>query len=100
MMQRIRWVLLLLGIVIVMVLLFYNSDEVPVKLPLVEDRELPLSVLLMATTAIGFLLGAVMTARMLRSRNKAAAAKEREAKSASISDSTGEQSESPLFGSS
>ena len=100
MMQRIRWVLLLLGIVIVMVLLFYNSDEVPVKLPLVEDRELPLSVLLMATTAIGFLLGAVMTARMLRSRNKAAAAKGRDAKPASISDGTGEQSESPLFGSS
>lgn len=77
MMQRIRWFLLLFGIVVVLVLSLYNSEVITVQIPFAEDRELPLSMLLLATSAISFVFGAIMTGWMLRGRRKAVAAKER-----------------------
>ncbi len=77
MMQRIRWFLLLFGIVVVLVLSLYNSEIITVQIPFAEDRDLPLSMLLLATSAISFVFGAIMTGWMLRGRRKAVAAKER-----------------------
>lgn len=79
MMQRIRWFLLLLGIVVALVLSLYNSDVTSIKIPFAGEWELPLSMLLLTTSAISFVFGAIMTGWMLRSRRKATAAKEREA---------------------
>ena len=70
MMQRIRWFLLLLGIIVLLVLSLANKDPVPVKVPLVFETEMPLSMLLIATSAMSFVLGALMTGWMLRNRGK------------------------------
>ncbi len=70
MMQRIRWFLLILGIIVLLVLGLANQTSVPVKMPLVFEAELPLSMLLAATAAISFVLGALMTGWMLRHRGK------------------------------
>jgi uncharacterized integral membrane protein len=70
MMQRIRWFLLILGIIVLLVLGLANQTSVPVKMPLVFEAELPLAMLLAATSAISFVLGALLTGWMLRSRGK------------------------------
>lgn len=70
MMQRIRWFLLVLGIIVLLVLGLANRNSVPVKFPLVFEAELPLSMLLAATAGISFVCGAVMTGWMLRSHGK------------------------------
>ena len=79
MMQRIRWFLLLLGIVIVLVLSLSNSTPTPIKIPFAGTWELPLSMLLLATSGISFVFGAIMTGWMLRGRRKATATKKRDA---------------------
>jgi len=68
-MQKIRWILLLLTIVLASALVWQNHTLVPVSLLWMEHR-IPLSVLAACTTAAGFLAGSLMTASMLRSRSK------------------------------
>ena len=68
-MQKIRWFFLIVGIVLVLALVVQNIGSATVHLLWLKPQ-LPLSVLMLSTTAIGFLFGALMTASMLRSRKK------------------------------
>ncbi|MGB7342852.1 MAG: lipopolysaccharide assembly protein LapA domain-containing protein [Pirellulaceae bacterium] len=77
MMQRIRWVLLILGISIFVILSVWNSGTVTVQFPFMSDRELSLSNLLLITSAGSFVFGSIMTGWMLRGARKAKAAKEK-----------------------
>jgi uncharacterized integral membrane protein len=71
-MQKIRWAILLLGIVVLLAAMIQNSTTAPLKLFFYET-ELPVSVLLLVTAAISFLLGAITTGRMLRRSARAKA---------------------------
>ena len=73
MLQKIRWFFLLVAVTIVLLLLLWNASAVTVRFPFVAERQLPLSILLFATSAIGFVFGAIVTGTMLRRRHKAAA---------------------------
>jgi uncharacterized integral membrane protein len=73
-MQKIRWFFLIAAILLALAIVLQNNTSVPVQLFWLQ-RSLPLSALLLSTTAIGFLLGALVTAWMLRRRGKAANAK-------------------------
>ena len=73
-MQKIRWFFLILVIVLVLVVVLQNNQEAEIHL-LLHEQTLPLSVLLLSTTAVGFLFGALMTASMLRGGRKGAAKK-------------------------
>ena len=70
MMQRIRWFLVVLGIIVLLVLGLANQTSVPVKMPLIFEVELPLSMLLVTTSGISFVFGALMTGWMLRGRSE------------------------------
>jgi uncharacterized membrane protein YciS (DUF1049 family) len=63
-MQKIRWLLLILAILVALAVTFQNNDAVPVRLLWIE-RNMSLSILVASTTAIGFLAGALTTALML-----------------------------------
>ena len=73
-MQKIRWFLLIVVIVLALVIVLQNNHDAEVHL-LLHEQSLPLSVLLFSTTAIGFLFGALMTATMLRRSRGAATEK-------------------------
>lgn len=75
-MQKIRWFFLILAIILTLAAIFQNNQNAEIHL-LWLKRTLPLSMLLLTTSAIGFLFGAVVTASMLRShrKHKEAAAK-------------------------
>jgi uncharacterized integral membrane protein len=73
-MQKIRWFLLIVMIVLALVVVLQNNHDAEVHL-LLHQRSIPLSVLLFSTTAVGFLFGALMTATMLRSRGPGKKAK-------------------------
>jgi uncharacterized integral membrane protein len=68
-MQKIRWFFLILIAVMTLAMVFQNQAKVEIQL-LFWKQSLPLSVLLISTTTIGFLLGALLTASMLRKRKK------------------------------
>jgi uncharacterized integral membrane protein len=72
-MRKIRWILLIAVIILALVVVMQNNHETEVHL-LLHRRSLPLSVLMFSTTATGFLLGALLTATMLR-RGRAAGKK-------------------------
>jgi len=75
-MQKIRWIILLIGVVILLTAMIQNSETTTLKLFIYETK-LPVSVLLLATSAVSFLLGAITVGRMLRrsARAKLAPAK-------------------------
>jgi uncharacterized integral membrane protein len=64
-MQKIRWAILLLGIIVLLTAMLQNSGNVPLKLFFFETQ-LPVSVLLLVTAAVSFLIGAITTGRMLK----------------------------------
>lgn len=66
-MQKIRWFFLIVGIILALAMALQNNELTDIKL-LWLSRQLPLSVLLVVASAIGFLFGALITALMLRSR--------------------------------
>ena len=68
-MQKIRWFFLIVGIVLAIAMALQNNETASFRLLWLEQT-MPLSVMLVSTTGIGFLLGALMTASMLRSRRK------------------------------
>lgn len=84
MMQKIRWAILLLGITVLLAAMIQNSENAPLKLFFYETQ-LPISVLLLATSAISFLIGAITTGRMLKRSGKSRPA-------------AGKASEKPLVG--
>ena len=73
MLQKIRWFFLLVGGTIVLLLLLWNSSAVTVSFPFFAERQLPLSILLLATFAIGSAFGAIVTGWTLHRRHKAVA---------------------------
>jgi uncharacterized integral membrane protein len=75
-MQKIRWAILLLGIVVLLAAMLQNSTTAPLKL-FFYKTDLPISVLLLVTAAVSFLLGALTTGRMLRRSARAQAATEK-----------------------
>ncbi|TWU04481.1 LapA family protein [Stieleria varia] len=70
MMQRIRWFLLLFGVVVLLVFSLANTESVPVEMPFLFSTELPLAMLMVVTSGIGFVLGSLTTAWMLRRGRK------------------------------
>jgi len=70
MMQKIRWAILILGIVVLMTAMIQNSDPVTLKF-LVYEAELRISILLLVTSVVSFLIGAITTGRILRRRDAA-----------------------------
>ena len=71
MLQKIRWFLLLLGILIIVVVAFQNGESVPLDL-LFFRGEYPLTLLLLGTSAASFVFGSLMTFWMLRRRKETA----------------------------
>ena len=69
MMHKIRWLFLILIAVFTLILVFQNQAPTEIQL-IFWKHSLPLSLLLISTTTIGFLLGALLTASMLRQRKK------------------------------
>ncbi len=72
-MQKIRWILLVLGVVVALAIAIQNNDSTEIQLFFFR-RSLPLSILVLSTTAIGFLLGAITSVLMLRRSEKGKAA--------------------------
>ena len=69
-MQKIRWFIWILGIVLMLVVVLQNNDPTEVQLLWLE-QSMPLSVMLLITTAVGFLLGALFTVSMIRKQPRA-----------------------------
>ncbi len=70
MMQKIRWAILILGIIVLMTAIVQNSDPVALKF-FRYQADLPTSVLLLVVSVVSFLFGAATTARILRRREAA-----------------------------
>lgn len=71
MLQKIRWFLLLSGLLLVVIVAFQNQDPVDLSVLFFSGRY-PLTLLLLATSAISFVLGSLMTAWKIRARGKSA----------------------------
>lgn len=76
MLQKIRWFLLLLGVLVIVIVAFQNNRRVELDV-LFFSGEYPLTLLLLATSAASFVFGGLMTAWMLRARGKAGAKRAR-----------------------
>ena len=81
MMRKIRWGIVLLGVIVLLAAMIQNSDQVLLKL-FFYQTQLPISVLLFTTSAVSFLLGAIATGRMLKRPAHAKPAAESTSKSA------------------
>lgn len=69
-MQKIRWAILLLGVMVLLAAMIQNSENAPLQL-FFYKTQLPISVLLLVTSAVSFLIGAITTGRMLKRSGKA-----------------------------
>jgi uncharacterized integral membrane protein len=67
MLQNLRWAILILGVLVLIAVMVQNSHPVILKLFFFET-ELPTSTLLLATSVLSFLIGALTTGRMLWQR--------------------------------
>jgi uncharacterized integral membrane protein len=70
MLQKIRYFLFLTVVLLLIVVAFKNHDDVPINL-LVFSGQYPLSLVLLATSVVSFLLGVVWTVWRGRKREKA-----------------------------
>jgi uncharacterized integral membrane protein len=70
MLQKIRWVILILGIIVLMTAMVQNSDPVQLRFFRYET-ELPTSILLLVVLIIGFLVGMITAIWLLRRRETA-----------------------------
>jgi len=70
MLQNLRWAILILGVLVLIAVMVQNSHPVILKLFFFET-ELPTSTLLLATSVLSFLIGALTTGRMLWQRSGA-----------------------------
>ncbi len=69
MLQKIRWLLLLVGVSLIVIVAFQNSRSVELHV-LFFSGQYPLTLLLLACSAASFVLGALTTGWMLRSRGR------------------------------
>ncbi len=76
MMRKIRWGILLIGVIVLIAAMLQNSESIPLKLFFYE-RTMPVSVLILVTAVISFLAGAWTISRVHRRHAKAALLKER-----------------------
>ena len=95
MVQRIRWFLLLVFVATGLLFVVQNTHPVDVEF-VAWTRSPPLSVLLLGSLAFGFLLGAVITRSMLRSRQKRAAAMDKAQAKASEAEKRAAKAEATL----
>ena len=65
-MARIRWILIIIGVSVLLVFSLANTNSVPIRMPLVFEKKVPLAMLLAGSALIGFMIGALWTAWMLR----------------------------------
>ena len=79
MLQKIRWFLSLVSVLVVVIVAFQNQDAVPLTI-LFFSGEYPLTLLLLGCSGVSFVLGCLMTAWRIRSRHKAQIARESEVK--------------------
>lgn len=70
MMQKIRWAILILGIIVLMTAMIQNKDPVPLKF-LNYTAEMPTSILLLVVSVASFLIGAITAGRIMRRREAA-----------------------------
>ena len=75
-MQKIRWGIVLVGIIVLMAAMIQNSAQAPLQL-FFYKTQLPISVLLFVTSAVSFLMGAIATGRMLKRSTKSKRAVEK-----------------------
>jgi uncharacterized integral membrane protein len=67
MMQKIRWSILIFGVIVLLAAMLQNSGPLTLKLFFFETA-IPISVLLLTTSVISFLIGGLTIGRMLRRR--------------------------------
>ena len=65
-MARLRWFLIISGVLVLMVFSLANTESVPVGMPFVFHTDVPLAMLLAISALIGFMIGSLWTAWMLR----------------------------------
>ena len=63
---RIRWTLIVLGIMVLVVFSLANTAPVQVRMPLLFQTDVPLAMVLALAGLIGFMVGSLWTAWMLR----------------------------------
>ncbi|WP_350494720.1 LapA family protein [Roseiconus lacunae] len=66
---RIRWGLIISGILVLVIFSLANTAPVEVRMPLLFDVQVPLAMVLALSALIGFMVGALWTAWMLRRRS-------------------------------
>ena len=66
-MQRIRWFLIISGVLVLMVFSLSNTKSVSVQMPLLFHAEIPLSMVLAIAGLIGFSLGMIRFIRLATS---------------------------------
>ena len=72
MLQKIRWFFLLVAVIVIALLMWANSSAVTVNIPFITTLQLPLSILLITTSLLSFVVGSLVTGWMLRRRHQAA----------------------------
>ncbi len=70
MLQKIRWFLLITGVLVVVIIALQNQTPTPLKL-LFLNSTIPLTLLLLATSASSFVFGALTTVWMLKKKEPA-----------------------------
>ncbi|WP_182869071.1 lipopolysaccharide assembly protein LapA domain-containing protein [Rhodopirellula sp. JC639] len=69
-MARIRWFLIISGVLVLMIFSLSNTQRVLLRMPLVFHVEVPLAMLLAISGLIGFMVGALWTAWMLHRKKE------------------------------
>ena len=84
MLQKLKFTLMVFAILFLLIVTLQNTAPTEVQI-LLYQVTLPTTVLLICTTAAGFLLGALTTGRVLRRRARAASGKKASGRPASDS---------------
>lgn len=80
MLQKIRYFLFLLAVLVVIVVAFQNDDEVDINVLTFKGRY-PLTLLLLGTSVVSFVLGSMVTAWRFRKRDRSKTKTKPESKS-------------------
>jgi uncharacterized integral membrane protein len=68
-MARLRWFLIISGVLVLVVFSLANTASVPVGMPFVFHADVPLAMLLALSALIGFMIGSLWTVWMLRRKS-------------------------------
>lgn len=89
-MARIRWFLIISGVLVLMVFSLSNTQSVPIRMPFVFHKEVPLAMLLAISGLIGFMVGALWTAWMLHRQKSQKTKGDQKTKEEASTGTTGE----------